>query len=190
MGIRDDLVSFSDHVFDRLGGRLEGLTDDEYLWEPVATCWSIRQRPDGSWYVEMDPPGPHPPPVTTIAWRLTHLSVPWVRAGWTRESEPVERFRSWLGLAPLPHRLPRAVPPTAEAALSAVVAAHAEVRGDLLEVSDARLGDAIGAVGGPYGEASRASWVHHVLDELIHHGAEVALLRDLYRARFAVGARP
>jgi hypothetical protein len=28
------------------------------------------------------------------------------------------------------------------------------------------------------------SWVLHVLDEVIHHGAEIALLRDLYRAGY------
>ena len=26
--------------------RLEGLTDEEYLWEPVADSWSIRPRAD------------------------------------------------------------------------------------------------------------------------------------------------
>ena len=26
--------------------RLEGLTDEEYLWEPVADCWSVRRRAD------------------------------------------------------------------------------------------------------------------------------------------------
>ena len=24
--------------------RLDGLTDEEYFWEPVAGCWSVRRR--------------------------------------------------------------------------------------------------------------------------------------------------
>jgi hypothetical protein len=38
--------------------RLDGLTDDEYRWEPVAECWNMRPRGTG-----------------TIAWRLAHLTV-------------------------------------------------------------------------------------------------------------------
>ena len=45
--------------------RVQGLTDDEYLWEPVTGCWSVRPRPDGTW--QADGPGvpePDPPPGT------------------------------------------------------------------------------------------------------------------------------
>lgn len=188
MNLRDDLVSFSDYVWGRLAERLDGLSDEEYFWEPVGGCWSILPASDGSWSWEAEWPEPQPPPLTTIAWRLTHLTTPSVCAGGLREGNPVERFRSWLGLSPCPDRSPRAVPPSAQAALAAVSEARAEMRGDLLEVDDAVLAEPIGAVGGPYGEASRATWVHHVLDEVIHHGAEVALLRDLYRAAFAPSA--
>jgi len=40
----------------------------------------------------------------------------------------------------------------------------------------------MGAVAGPYACSDRVAFVVHIMDELIHHGAEVALLRDLYRA--------
>ena len=33
---------------------------------------------------------------------------------------------------------------------------------------------------GPYAEDSTLELVLHVLDEMVHHGAEVSLLRDLY----------
>jgi hypothetical protein len=33
--------------------------------------------------------------------------------------------------------------------------------------------------------ATRRSFVLHMLDELIHHGAEAALMRDLYAAHTA-----
>src|SRR3712207_6545560 len=63
---------------------LEGLTDEEYLWEPVEGCWSIRPRGQeraaigagaGDWVVEFEFPEPDPTPVTTIAWRMAHLQV-------------------------------------------------------------------------------------------------------------------
>nr|BFF26288.1 DinB family protein [Glycomyces mayteni] len=54
--------------------RLEGLTDDEYFWEPVDGCWSLRPGPDGSLRMEQEYPAPEPPPFTTIAWRMTHIS--------------------------------------------------------------------------------------------------------------------
>ena len=56
--------------------RLQGLTDDEYFWEPVDGAWSVRPNADG--VLEMDGVAsqePDPPPVTTIAWRLTHIAV-------------------------------------------------------------------------------------------------------------------
>ena len=56
--------------------RLEGLSDEEYLWEPTPGCWTVRRvgpgryRPDWQW------PPPSPPPVTTIAWRICHIGGP------------------------------------------------------------------------------------------------------------------
>jgi hypothetical protein len=64
--------------------KLEGLTDDEYFWEPVAGCWSVRPRDratapvlggSGALVSEFAFPEPDPAPVTTIAWRLVHLIV-------------------------------------------------------------------------------------------------------------------
>lgn len=42
-----------------------------------------------------------------------------------------------------------------------------------------------GPVEGPYAEASMAALVLHINREVLHHGAEICLLRDLYRARYA-----
>jgi hypothetical protein len=35
---------------------------------------------------------------------------------------------------------------------------------------------------GPYAESNTVDLALHVLDEVVHHGAEIGLLRDLYAA--------
>lgn len=171
--LRDELIGLSDYAWQRLLDRLGGLTDDEYLWEPVSGSWTVRPGPNGAWMWDFDWPEPQPSPITTIAWRLAHITV------------NEDRFRSWIGLAPDANRPHRAVPSTARAALQAAEATKAERHGDLMEVTDADLWEKIGGIGGPYADATRVSWVLHVLDEVIHHGAEIALLRDLYLRRGA-----
>lgn len=39
-----------------------------------------------------------------------------------------------------------------------------------------------GEAEGPWGRHPRATLVLHIYREVIHHGAEIATLRDLYRA--------
>ena len=64
--------------------RLDGLTDEEYRWEPVPGCWNVRPRGTGTapiragrgpFTCDFAEPEPDPAPVTTIAWRLAHLTV-------------------------------------------------------------------------------------------------------------------
>ena len=67
---------------------IPAMTDEEYLWEPVLRCWSVRPRAHGpgpgatvllgtgDWGLDAAfPAPPSPPPFTTIAWRLGHLSA-------------------------------------------------------------------------------------------------------------------
>ncbi|HEY8601863.1 MAG TPA: hypothetical protein VIL85_25780, partial [Thermomicrobiales bacterium] len=76
------LLAQFDFALDRLVTRLAGFGDEEYFWEPVPGCWSIRRRGQqrttgirgaGAWVLERAIPGPDPAPFTTIAWRLGHL---------------------------------------------------------------------------------------------------------------------
>src|SRR5215469_6367801 len=69
---------------ENLRPRMSGLTDDEYFWEPVPGCWSVRKRGTsqapiaagtGDFVIEYAYPAPEVPPVTTIAWRLGHIIV-------------------------------------------------------------------------------------------------------------------
>jgi hypothetical protein len=68
-------------------------------------------------------------------------------------------------------------------ALSGVDEAFALWRGQLAGLTEEALGEPIGPAAGRYGGASRRSFALHIADELIHHAAEAALLRDLYAAR-------
>ena len=51
-----------------------------------------------------------------------------------------------------------------------------------MPLTTTRCRQRVGPVGGFYADATRVGFVLHEIDELIHHGAEIALLRDLYRA--------
>ncbi|MFH9656957.1 DinB family protein [Streptomyces sp. NPDC017248] len=162
------------------------LTDAEYLWEPVPDCWSVRRRADGpgpratflagagEWGRDAAAyPHPWPPPFTTLAWRLSHLGeMLTLRAEHTAGG----------------HRLTRddvPVPGGAAAAVAAFDAGAAAWRSALLGADDAAL-DTVGYCGYPHGsdpEEPFVGVVWWVNQELLHHGAEIALLRDLYRAR-------
>src|SRR3954462_502434 len=63
-----------DYVTDVLFARLQGLTDDELLWEPGREAWTVRLvdgRPTPD--VEAWPPDAEPAPPRTLAWTLGHL---------------------------------------------------------------------------------------------------------------------
>lgn len=70
------------HWRSQLHPRLDGLTDDEYFWEPVPGCWSLRRRSEssapisrglGEYSMDYAEPSHGRHPVTTIAWRLAHM---------------------------------------------------------------------------------------------------------------------
>ncbi|GAA5201003.1 DinB family protein [Rugosimonospora acidiphila] len=171
--IKGDLLLLSDFGYGRLRDRLAGLGDEEYLWEPAGSCWSVRPVGDGTYRADQSPTPPDPPPLTTIAWRMCHLIG--VLAA--------RRNATWLGVEPLGRGWRGAGEPgTADEAVRRLGLAYTRFRGHLAAVDAATLGDPMGEVAGGYGESSRASFVLHELDELIHHGAEIAALRDLYRA--------
>jgi hypothetical protein len=108
----------------------------------------------------------------SLRWRLQHI------AEFLRE----ERNGPWLGAIPeLDEGRPAAT--GSAVALADVDDAFTQWRGHLASVSDESLSQPIGSVGGPYGEDTRRSFALHIADELIHHAAEAALLRDLYAAR-------
>jgi hypothetical protein len=157
-----------DYVWGRLRARCDGLTQQEYLWEPVEGCWSVHER-DGAVTVERDG-DPEPAPVTTIAWRLWHIG-----------SECLANYTEG-GLGPSPLQVhDREWFMDVDQALAAVDTAWAGFRGGLGRLGEDGMNAPLGEKWGPYADDSWAALVLHAQDELSHHGAEVALLRDLYR---------
>lgn len=169
---KKELLGLSDYAFQRLMKRLEGLTDDEYLWEPAPDCWTIRPSGDGTFRGDGGLIFDEIPPVTTIAWRISHII----------DCLAADRCGRLLGLEPEPHPLADGFPGTAQAASELLKRADDLWRGYLTATDDAELWSKLGASAAPYQDETRVAFVLHILDELIHHSAEVALLRDLYRA--------
>jgi uncharacterized damage-inducible protein DinB len=169
---RADLIALSDYVYERTRDRLDGLTDTEYFWEPVPNCWTIRPAGSGKYQAD-DSDSPDIPPFTTIAWRLWHLV----------ECYGGIRNPQWLGIERQPAGFERddPAPATAADAITALERAHAFWQGLLHEMPAASWWEPLGPVAGPYAEDDKASLVLHQLDEQIHHGAELGVLRDLYR---------
>jgi hypothetical protein len=166
------------HWRGQLRPRYEGLTDAEYFWEPVASCWNVRPRGQGratiaagggDFIIDFAYPEPSPAPVTTIAWRLAHLIVGVFGS----------RVASHFGGPPLDYMTFHYAGTAAQALrqLDDVYAAWvAGVRG----LGEADLARPCGPAEGYYAEYSMAALILHINREAIHHGAEIALLRDLY----------
>jgi hypothetical protein len=160
--------------------RLDGLTDDEYFWEPVKDCWSIRPRAQartamaaggGNLVADFEMPEPSPPPVTTIAWRLGHVIVGIFGA----------RNAAHFGGPPMDYQTME-WPPDAARALALLDQVYAAWVAGVSGLDDAALARPVGPAEGPFAEYPFAALVLHIHREAIHHLAEVLLLRDLYRS--------
>jgi hypothetical protein len=165
--------------------KLEGLTDDEYFWEPVADCWSVRPRAaatapvlggSGDFVSEFAFPEPDSAPVTTIALRLVHLivGVYGIRNANHFGGPPIDYFT-------YEH------PATAAAALADLDGAHNRWVAGVQQLGNEGLERPVGKAEGPYAAHPFVLLVTHIHREVIHHGAEILLLRDLYRSRPLTG---
>ncbi|MFJ9411530.1 DinB family protein [Streptomyces sp. NPDC101393] len=222
------LLDQFDHAREMAQVRLTGLSDEEYLWEPVPGCWSIRRRGEattprafgpGEWVLDLGAPDipaseyaevarqsaggmtaakiaddwsvsverveqilahtgepePDEAPVTTIAWRLGHLHFGFA-GGWEwtfgeRRQEP---------------KLLVDFTPSAALALDRFWALIDRWRDSVAAVTDEQL-DTVGFSQYPYGSHPDDPFIDVLSGanlEFIHHMAEIALLRDLRRARF------
>ncbi|MFD7155385.1 DinB family protein [Kribbella sp. NPDC059898] len=162
-----NLLDLSDFAWQRLRQRVDGLTDDEYFWEPFDGCWSVRKTAEG-YVADGSRLPPVPAPFTTLAWRITHL-VDVLQA---------ERTATWFGHTAADE--PPRVPGSAADALAALDRAYEIWRGRLAALSQDDLDRAMGPIAGPYADNDGTSFALHIIDELVHHGAEVGTVRDFY----------
>ena len=137
----------------------------------MAECWTIR-RSDSCEYRADDEGSPDLPSFTTIAWRVWHLVGCY--AG--------ERLPRWLGVKLQPKGEAPPVPATAREAIAVLGRAYAFWQELLQAIPVDAWSEPLGAITGLYAESAKAGLVLHQLDEQIHHGAELGVLRDLYRA--------
>jgi hypothetical protein len=162
--------------------RLEGLTDDEYLWEPVADCWSIRPGPAGSGDTTVDfvYPEPDPAPLTTIAWRMGHVSIGVFgtrAANHFGEPGSVEyETTDW--------------PITASGGLALLDHHYATWVAGVRSLGEDGLARPCGPAEGPFADHPLSALVLHINREAIHHLAEILTLRDLFRYRSTLGTVP
>jgi hypothetical protein len=153
------------HWTNQLRPRLDGLTDDEYFWQPVPDCWTV--HPDGS--IDFTYPEPTPAPFTTIAWRLAHVIVGvFAMRNYSHFGAPEANYLTW---------------PYATDAATALRQLDQQYRtwiDGVRGLSDDDLNRPCGPAEGPYADYPFLALVLHINREAIHHGAEIACIRDLY----------
>ena len=157
---------------------LAGIGSNEFFWELCDDCWTVHHRSEkrakhadggGAWVIDYVAPDPVPAPVTTIAWRVVHVAT--------------VNFMYWeYAFGPAKAKFPKLEIP--ETALDAI-AWLSETQATLVETVAGLDDDELDV-------PRRTNWgqkwptrqlLKTLLDEQIHHGAEAALLRDLYRNR-------
>jgi hypothetical protein len=164
------------HWENHLRPRWEGLTDDEYFWEPAPGCWTVRQV-DGRFVPDGRPLSvpslqSETPPFTTIAWRVCHIAADCLSI----------RTNLLFGDGSLTTET-FDYPGTARDGLAALEQGYASWRAGVESLGEEGIWRKLGPKMGPYADDPWIGLILHQHREVIHHGAEVCLLRDLYRAR-------
>jgi hypothetical protein len=158
----------------QLLGRLDGLTDEELLWEPAGTVLTVHRRPDGTTGPEQHglPPDTSVQPPRTLAWSIGHLGAgTLVRADWLTGSHSLaDEAVEW--------------PMTADEAVALLRRGLSAWRDGLETMTDADL-DTVGRSAYPQGldpQLPLLDIVWWVNKELVEHAAEIWYVRDLYAA--------
>jgi hypothetical protein len=168
---------------DTLRRVLTGVTAQEFFWEPVDGCWTVHPRSEdrgvsvdgsGEWVIDYDPAQPQPPPFTTIAWRTVHIAA--------------VNYLYWdyaFGSASLSFDLE--MPGDVAEATDWLFDSHQPLLDALSGLSDADLDRQVPTNWGEQWPAHRIFGT--LVNEQVHHGAEISLLRDLHRYRRTLGAQ-
>ena len=176
MGQQDELVQHTEYISQRTLTRLAGITDEELFWQPVPGAWTVHRLQSGRRVLDNSYWPGAAPAITSIAWRVSHLIDVYAsprNAEWLRVSaaDDVNTKPPWR------------IGESAEASVALLQEAVDHFLGLLRALDDEALATKLGAIGGGYAEATLAGFVLHQVDEATHHGAEIGVLRDLYRAQ-------
>jgi hypothetical protein len=155
-------------AFAMLRDRLDGLTDEEFAWEPAPGAWTVHPNERGMWIADYAEPDPVPAPITTIGWRVVHVSDCKLMY---REYAFGPGRLLWPELE---------APHTAATALAALDEHHAALMSAIDGLADdAALDEERMTNWGEPWPTWRILWtmVHHDL----WHGGEIGAMRDVYR---------
>ena len=164
----DLLKSQMDDAWQSLLGWLTGLTDTEFHWEPIPGCWTVHPDEGGRWISDYAIPDPDPPPFTTIAWRLIHVTTCKVMY-WEHGFGPAKL--TWDTLE---------IPHTVADTMVMLKEGHTRLRRALDDLNDGDLEALRPTNWGDRWPTWRIFWVMIAHD--LEHGAEIGCLRHLYRA--------
>jgi hypothetical protein len=160
------LTAAMNETYSRLRRRLEGLTDDEFFWEPIPGCWTIYEDRPGHWTYHYAIPDPKPAPVTSIGWQVVHLATCKIM------------YREWAfgpGRLTFPEIL---IPHTSSTAIEQLEGGQQQLLDDLAHVANAQLDDLRPTNWGDLWPAWRVFWT--MADHDSFHGGVIGYLRDLY----------
>ncbi len=118
----------------------------------------------------MPPDDPEPAPVTTIAWRLAHVIVEVLAM----------RTASHFGGPPADYDELGTTPPPPRRRSPSSTSSTTRGRPGWPRSDEEGLARSCGEAEGPFAAYPLAALVLHINREMIHHGAEICLLRDLY----------
>jgi hypothetical protein len=120
--------------------------------------------------VDYEWPNPEPPPLTTIAWRMAHVIVGvFGSRSHIHFDGPPADYGTWVFAA------------EAKGALEQLDEAYNRWVTGVRGLDSESLERPIGEREGGWAASPMADLVLHISREAIHHGAEILLLRDLYR---------
>jgi hypothetical protein len=177
-----------------------GLTDDELLWEPTDTTWSVRPLAEsrtatpfvsGSLVADFDVAvvegaieGNAVEPLTSIAWLFWHVGSQPGRAAELDIFGGAHTAESgWTS----PYIATHPMFTTADDAVTAMRTGWRALDTALRAATDEQLERPMRfwGYGGPGPEGTGAQIVGSILNEVSHHGTQMTFLRDLYRVRVA-----
>ena len=169
-----------------------GLTDDEFLWEPMPGCWTVRPVEEtrtptpfvvGAWAADFDASlTAATEPLTSIAWLFWHIgSMPGRTAQLDFLGGDHTTESGWTS----PYIVGHPIFTAADEAVDTMRAGWSQIGAALRAANDEQLEQPVRfwGYGGPGRMGTGAQVIASVLNEVSHHGTQIGVLRDLYRLR-------